>query len=778
MSNLENMRELLAGVDTPGAFATRRTSPIDDLHLEVKGIGRIAWPISAAAVRRLCASGRPARYGLKDATRLDRRVRDTCEIPKSRIRIDQRRWRETLGPVLDRVRRDLGLPDDSGLNAELHNMLVYGPGQFFLSHQDSEKTDDMIGTLVVILPSAHRGGALVVEHHDERRTFRAAAGKLTFLAFYADCHHEVRPVIAGHRVVLTYNLIVAGDTARTAAPTGKARLDVLAQNLEQFFGSPLRRQWAHQPQRQPPDRFVYLLDHQYTQRSLAWNRLKSADAARAAALREAALRLDCEIGLALADVHETWSCEDDDLWYDRRRRRGWYREHEEAGGDDDGAPEPIELIDSDIELRHWVGSSARLEAITGVVDFDEVCYTKPSRDLQPFRSEHQGYMGNEGSTLDRWYHRAAVALWPRARTFVIRAKDAPGWAVGELTKTLAAGDVEQARTMAGQLAPFWTAVARREERGDFLRRTLRVADGLDDPVLAAALLQPFTVDRLTSGAASRLVALADRYGLEWCLRILETWTPERPFRSEARRLAWLSTLPELCAALRRDGSAHGRELSRWTVANEWTRLRSEVTGLREQTHPTFALDAACRMSKPILGLLEASRISDDPARPLEISRVLRSPETGYPLRGLVHLLRTAHENRSRRAASGLLAPVHEHCIEALTARLSAPAREEGDWSIAAPRSCRCGLCGTLDGFLAAPDRVRFEWPLAKPERAHVHGILDAHGLPVSHVTRRVGRPFTLVLAKTGALFEREAAERRLWQNDLRWLATTARAFEP
>jgi hypothetical protein len=28
-------------------------------------------------------------------------------------------------------------------------MLVYAPGQFFAPHQDSEKTDDMIGTLVV-----------------------------------------------------------------------------------------------------------------------------------------------------------------------------------------------------------------------------------------------------------------------------------------------------------------------------------------------------------------------------------------------------------------------------------------------------------------------------------------------------------------------------------------------------------------------------------------------------------------------------------------------------
>jgi len=37
-------------------------------------------------------------------------------------------------------------------------MLVYDQGSFFKSHRDTEKTDGMFGTLVVALPSAHRGG--------------------------------------------------------------------------------------------------------------------------------------------------------------------------------------------------------------------------------------------------------------------------------------------------------------------------------------------------------------------------------------------------------------------------------------------------------------------------------------------------------------------------------------------------------------------------------------------------------------------------------------------
>ena len=159
MAPLQDVRELLASIKTPGAFTTRRTSGSDALRLDVKGVGRISWPIASTMARRLCAIARPARYGLKTETRFDPRVRDTWEIPKSRIRIHEPRWEKTFRPLLDRMRRDLGLTDGFRLKAELHNMLVYGPGQFFAAHRDSEKADDMIGTLVVILPSDFTGGA-------------------------------------------------------------------------------------------------------------------------------------------------------------------------------------------------------------------------------------------------------------------------------------------------------------------------------------------------------------------------------------------------------------------------------------------------------------------------------------------------------------------------------------------------------------------------------------------------------------------------------------------
>ncbi|MGH3205582.1 MAG: hypothetical protein ACRDP5_26550, partial [Streptosporangiaceae bacterium] len=112
------------------------------------------------------------------------------------------------------------------------------------------------------------------------------------------------------------------------------------------------------------------------------------------------------------------------------------------------------------------------------------------------------------------------------------------------------------------------------------------------------------------------------------------------------------------------------------------------------------------------------------------------------------------------------------CAARLRARLARPQRAPGDWSIELPAGgCTCDLCHTLRGFLEDKSRRAFEWPLAKQRRQHVHSRIDAAELPVTHVTRRQGSPYTLVLNKTEALFARERQARIRDETDLAWLTT-------
>jgi hypothetical protein len=72
----------------------------------------------------------------------------------------------------------------------------------------------MFGSLVIVFPSPHEGGALLLRHRDQEWTFdfgeALAAGEdqpsIGYVAFFNDVEHEVTPVTSGHRITLTYNL--------------------------------------------------------------------------------------------------------------------------------------------------------------------------------------------------------------------------------------------------------------------------------------------------------------------------------------------------------------------------------------------------------------------------------------------------------------------------------------------------------------------------------------------------------------------------------------------
>jgi len=345
----------------------------------------------------------------------------------------------TFSAQLSRPAADLGLSEGSRLEAELHSMLVYAPGQFFLPHQDSEKADEMVGTLVVTLPSAFRGGTLVVEHQGESASYRGSKKHLSFVAFYADCRHEVRPVEDGYRIVLTYNLILANDGAAERPSFSEAdseTVDALAETLRKHFETPLPPRWDWQKDqtlRDPPSRLVYLLDHEYTERGLSWRRLKGSDAARTEALCAAAERYGCEKVLALARIQETWYCFEPEVGRYRSHRR-WGRGEDGDGYDDEAllddpdAYDYQELLERGINLTDWSGASGEAPiSIAAYVTEDEVSSTTPNSELEAYQSEYEGYMGNYGNTMDRWYRRAAIVLWPRK--IEVPEREAEDWSM-------------------------------------------------------------------------------------------------------------------------------------------------------------------------------------------------------------------------------------------------------------------------------------------------------------------------------------------------------------
>ncbi|GGX69149.1 hypothetical protein GCM10010358_24440 [Streptomyces minutiscleroticus] len=757
----ERLARVLGAVKPAGAFSAQLSAPAHLLELEVHGVGAIRLPLRAPQAKQLIQVARPARFGRGEQTLSDPAVRDTWELTPEQFAMRGTGWEGLLDGALDHFREELGLPPGTRLRAEPHSFLVYGKGQFFLPHQDSEKDDSMVGTLVVSLPSPHTGGELIVEHAGERVTYRASKQDLTLVAFYADCRHQVTPVRSGHRHTLTFNLLAETTAQEAGQDAARGPVTEAARHLTEHFTRPAASRYGD-GLLDPPNRLVFLLDHEYTQRGLSWSRLKGADATYAATLRAAARQAGCEAVLALAEVKETWDAypADEDPWGDDH---DYYDEEESEAEDaeetsgDLGDYQLNELVDDEITLSWWTTPDATAgEPVTLPVSWHETCSATPNSRLTPHHWEYEGYMGNYGNTLDRWYHRAAIVLWPRERAFPARAEADPSAALTEVRTRAENGDVQGARALAASLAPFWPTVT---HDTDLFTAALDTAAVLDAPDTATMLLSPFGVAQLSAAHGTPMAAAARRYGERWTKGIVTTWFAAEHHNFD--RIGWTQgTLRPLCETLhtaQSPGTARLLAAGIWkAVADELHRWTAAGAARREFRRP--ALEA---LAAPLADLVAVA----DEALHQTITGSLRSyPDT--VLECLLPALRSAQ-------ASGTTAgwdAIAQDCARRLSHIAAQPPRDPADWSLpAAGAGCGCDLCDLLDEFLISRTRRSLEWPLAQAGRRHIHFRIDAADLPVNHETRRQGRPYTLVLTKTEELFTRAAQARRQVSTDLAWL---------
>ena len=136
--------------------------------------------------------------------------------------------------------------EGKSIKAELYKLNVYGDslrdvstvshcltlpshldkGSFFKPHKDTPRGTDMLGSLVVIYPTTHEGGELVLRHKGREWKFDAksltasqSSPSLAYVAFYSDIEHEVLKVTGGCRVTVTYNLYLVDPASRLEALT-------------------------------------------------------------------------------------------------------------------------------------------------------------------------------------------------------------------------------------------------------------------------------------------------------------------------------------------------------------------------------------------------------------------------------------------------------------------------------------------------------------------------------------------------------------------------------
>lgn len=298
----------------------------------------------------------------------------------------------------------------TSMKAEFYNLLVYEKGGKFLPHRDSEKAESMFGTLVIVMPSMHEGGELVVRHAGEKQVFACGGPQGIcapyWFAFYADCQHELLPVKSGYRVALIYNLLRNdGRDAGAMKPPSQARAaDAFAK---------LACRWTDDVS--SPNKLVYILDHKYTDAGIGRDSLKGNDEAVAQAFQIAGKVRAVENDGASSEGSS--SCgKESKVGIDKENDIGLFDlvlatiTHAENADD-----EYDEVIESDTEVKKCLplGSLPRRLTESMTIHDDENVHEEFFLDAEADDSDHEGPTGNAGSPVTRWYHRAAIILWPR-----------------------------------------------------------------------------------------------------------------------------------------------------------------------------------------------------------------------------------------------------------------------------------------------------------------------------------------------------------------------------
>lgn len=230
----------------------------------------------------------------------------------------------------------------------------------------------------------------------------------------------------------------------------------------------------------------------------------------------------------------------------------------------------------------------------------------------------------------------------------------------------------------------------------------------------------------------------------------------------------VGSLGPLAEALSAAGGS-GTAVARLLVQDSWRWLTEEVDLHRGNGPPSRPDQGLVELGRPVLAVIKSTAvIAATDLRDEALGFLCQEGDDLLPC--LMAVLRAARPLPPPQREDAGLDALARHCAERIQARLALPPRRDDDWSIDPAGRCSCEVCNVLCGFLLDPARRTFEWPLAKEGRRHVHSRLDLAELPVSHQTRRTGRPYTLVLTKTGAIFERDRQARRCDEVDLAWLS--------
>jgi hypothetical protein len=532
---------------------------------------------------------------------------------------------------------------------------------------------------------------------------------------HSDCQHEVKKIKQGHRVALTYNVVLEAAQIEFQEHVNINLEEALKDyfRLEETIGS-------------DPLKLVYFLDYSYTQHSLRWNMLKGTDSLNALAFRYAAKKLGLIPHLSLVELYKSWTSE----------------------GDEDN-PEPDELIDDSAVLSYWLDENdQRLTYGDYYVSDQEVCWTKDTEEFAPTESEYEGYIGNYGNTVDYWYRRAAVVLWRESDQIAMNFSLNYDCAIENLlTLTKDPGHEKQVLDIIKKAGNYLSR-SQNNSKKNYFKSFAQISLYIQNEEVAKYILADFSLTVIEIDTIEELIKLQNLYSGSWCLKLMKHWREgESKYRVDSNLAQKdINNLVRHLLALEGDVKLVEFLLQYYidsVIENDKRCAHAKPVELRN------SLDKRMSVAK---NLIYAAGMMQDDSVIKKLINYLISNTKLYPELDLADVL---FELKDGIVGNHILeySLLLDHVITSIGQELNMGLRDEGDWSIGAKLSCRCDYCKIAEDFLQSKTQSSKTWPIITQYRDHIIDVFKGLGLPIDLSVEKKGSPYKLVMVKNDKLYQ-------------------------
>ncbi|HTE23631.1 2OG-Fe(II) oxygenase [Flavitalea sp.] len=727
---------VLKKISGSGSFVSAGAEPFIFPGMTVRDIGEISFPVNATQAQALIGKARKAPFGKGSKTVLDTNIRSAWEIDADNVNFENSNWPKFVQAIVEKVKPDLGIQDGKVV-ANLYKLLIYEKGDFFLAHKDSEKEAGMFGTLIIGLPSKHEGGELQVQFDGNTRSFEFSQStnqyQIPFVAFYADCEHEVKPLRSGHRICLVYNLVQKKGNKKIKPQQIGNYADQLAMILKSA-------------ENDPDFPKIVLLGHQYTPSNFRMSTLKLNDRPRAEALINAAAKAGfyAKAGLVTSYQIGELTFDYDERPSSRRRRYGEFGELDNEVLAENGTMG--EVFDECVQVEHWMPDG--IPPLKNL-SFEEDQLISPIKlnEGNPVEKNETEYTGNAGMEMEYWYHYGAIFLWSRKNHYQLLI-DQPAdnklewinyynqhWdnldtSDHKLIKKLAEDGFEHSNDKELNFDPLAEWLINLEDE-KYLKRS------------AVKML----VDHFNQVSVASWIKLLGKYP-SGCFESIFTGAGER---------AEAGILHHLLAVLRGIINT-GKTYSAFVLAR-LNKLPSYLEALN--LTETNIKQAAQKTLRETL-ILSKLKAADDPWFENTNKAFTRKLNRSY-----VNdvLLKVILESKEKTRLGGMILKI---CITDLERRVGKKPAPPSDWTRAVPAHAnhdkKCWEI--LAPFLLSPVQQVFDYRKAQAERSDMEHAITRVTVDLKMETIRIGSPHTLRIKKTQAAYETKLAE---WKKDVELL---------